>query len=63
MYENFKEFLQDKQKICIIQAENPDGDSLGSAIALDYLLGDKEISLYCPVDIPQYLHYLKIGHG
>ncbi|MBQ6414044.1 DHH family phosphoesterase [Candidatus Saccharibacteria bacterium] len=59
MYENFKEFLQDKQKICIIQAENPDGDSLGSAIALDYLLGDKEISLYCPVDIPQYLHYFE----
>ena len=59
MYEKFKEFLQDKQKICIIQAENPDGDSLGSAIALDYLLGDKEISLYCPVDIPKYLHYFE----
>lgn len=41
----------------MIQAENPDGDSLASAIALDYLLGDKEISLYCPVDIPKYLHY------
>ena len=59
MYEKFKEFLQDKQKICIIQAENPDGDSLGSAIALDYLLGDKEITLYCPVDIPKYLHYFE----
>ena len=56
MYESFKDFLSNKQKICIIQAENPDGDSLGSAIALDYLLTGKEISLYCPVDIPQYLH-------
>ena len=45
--------------LCIIQAENPDGDSLGSAIALDYLLTDKEISIYCPVDIPKYLRYFK----
>ena len=57
MYEKFSEFVAGKSKICIIQAENPDGDSLGSALALDYLLEDKEISLYCPVDIPKYLHY------
>ena len=57
MYNKFGEFLKDKNKICIIQAENPDGDSLGAAIALDYLLSDKEVSLYCPVDIPKYLHY------
>ena len=57
MYEMFSEFVKDKNKICIIQAENPDGDSLGSAIALDYLLSGKEVSLYCPVDIPKYLHY------
>lgn len=57
MYENFKNFLNDKKTICVIQAENPDGDSLGSAIALDYILNDKEVSLYCPVDIPKYLHY------
>ena len=57
MYDKFSDFLQGKNKICVIQAENPDGDSLGSAIALDYLLADKEISLYCPVDIPKYLHY------
>ncbi len=57
MYNNFEDFLKDKNKICIIQAENPDGDSLGSAIALDYLLDGKENSLYCPVDIPKYLRY------
>ena len=57
MYNKFSDFLNGKQKICIIQAENPDGDSLGSAIALDYLLSDREVSLYCPVDIPKYLHY------
>ncbi len=57
MYQVFSDFLNNKQKICIIQAENPDGDSIGSAIALDYLLTDKEISLYCPIDIPKYLRY------
>lgn len=59
MYKKFTEFLQDKKNICVIQAENPDGDSLGSAVALDYLLSDREISLYCPIDIPKYLHYFK----
>lgn len=57
MYQKFTEFIKDKSKICIIQAENPDGDSLGSTFALDYLLNDKEVSLYCPVDIPKYLRY------
>ena len=57
MYDVFSKFIQGKERICVIQAENPDGDSLASAIALDYLLSDKEISLYCPVDIPKYLHY------
>lgn len=57
MYDIFSSFISDKQRICIIQAENPDGDSLGSAIALEYLLSEKETSLYCPVDIPKYLRY------
>ena len=59
MYEKFIEFIEGKQKICVIQAENPDGDSLGSAIALDYLLAGKDVTLYCPVNIPQYLHYFE----
>ena len=57
MYQKFIDFVQDKKRICVIQAENPDGDSLGSAIALDYLLKDAEVSMYCPIDIPKYLHY------
>lgn len=57
MYQIFRDFLQDKKRIAVIQAENPDGDSLGSALALDYLLPEKEVSLYCPVDIPKYLRY------
>lgn len=57
MYDSFREFLQDKTRLCIIQAENPDGDSLGSAIALDYILSQTENTLYCPVDVPKYLRY------
>ncbi len=57
MYDVFSNFVKDKGRICVIQAENPDGDSLGSAVALDYILSDKEISLYCPVDVPKYLRY------
>lgn len=57
MYDTFSDFLRNKQHVTIIQAENPDGDSLGSALALDYLLQGKTITLYCPVDIPKYLRY------
>lgn len=57
MYDLFSDFIADKHCLCIIQAENPDGDSLGSAIALDYILQDSNNTLYCPVDIPKYLHY------
>lgn len=57
MSSDFKEFISKHHHICIIQAENPDGDSLGSALALFHILQHHEISLYCPVDIPKYLHY------
>lgn len=47
-------------KIVIIQADNPDGDSLASALALEQILGDldKEVVLYCGVDVPRYLRYM-----
>src|SRR5574344_834358 len=59
MYDKFTEFIKDKNSLCVIQAENPDGDSLGSALAIESLLKDKIISLYCPVNIPKYLRYYK----
>lgn len=48
------------QHIVVVQADNPDGDSLGSALALEHILGDmgKQVTLYCGVDMPGYLHYL-----
>lgn len=60
MYDSLKAATEIAQTIVVIQAENPDGDSLGSALALEEILGDqgKYVSLYCPVDIPKYLRYL-----
>ena len=59
MYKPAKQLIDTAQRIIVIQAENPDGDSLGSSLALEEILGDlgKEVSLYCPVDIPKYLRY------
>lgn len=61
MFEDAKKLIRDGKKVIVIQAENPDGDSLGSAMALEEILGDleKEVSLYCPVEIPKYLRYIK----
>jgi phosphoesterase RecJ-like protein len=61
MYKNASDMLTQGQRIVVIQAENPDGDSLGSALALEEIFGElgKEVSLYCPVEIPKYLRYVK----
>jgi phosphoesterase RecJ-like protein len=61
MYDEAKQLINLAKKIIIIQAENPDGDSLGSALALEDILGDlkKDIILYCPVEIPKYMHYIQ----
>lgn len=58
--ETINQLVQGAQKIVIIQADNPDADSLGSALALESSLGEmgKQVFLYCGVDIPSYLRYL-----
>ena len=60
MYDKACKLINSVKKIIIIQAENPDGDSLGSALALEEILGDlgKEVILYCPVEIPKYMRYI-----
>jgi phosphoesterase RecJ-like protein len=59
--EKIQEILGAAQRVVVLQADNPDGDSLGSALALEHILGDmgKEPYLYCGVDIPTYLRYLE----
>lgn len=52
--------IGDSKKIVIVQADNPDIDSLASSLALEAILEKqgKTAVLFCGVDIPSYLHYL-----
>lgn len=61
MFKEAQKLIESATKITVVQAENPDGDSLGSSLALEEILSDlkKTVSLYCPVDIPKYLRYVK----
>lgn len=61
MYEQVKQLVACSDKIIVVQAENPDGDSMGSALALEEILGDlgKKAVLYCPIEIPKYIRYIK----
>ncbi len=61
MIENIAQIIDDAQRIVVIQADNPDADSLGSALALEQILSErgKDIYLYCAVETPSYLRYLE----
>lgn len=61
MESQIQKIIEQAQKIVIIQPDNPDGDSLASALALEHILGDlgKQPYLYCGVDIPDYLKHLR----
>lgn len=54
-----QEFFAAYDTFGIIQAENPDADSLGSALALGEILEnqDRQVSHYCPVNLPKYIRY------
>jgi phosphoesterase RecJ-like protein len=60
MYDTAAQLINDAKKIIVIQAENPDGDSVGSSVALEEILSDlgKDVIMYCPVEIPKYLRYI-----
>lgn len=55
-----KELVDQANKILIIQPDNPDGDSLGSAIGLEQILTNlaKEAYMISGVNIPTYLNYI-----
>lgn len=61
MFDSILSALKDARKIVVIQAENPDGDSLGSSLALEELLSEagKDVRLFCAIDVPKYLHYIR----
>ncbi len=60
MFDSIKPKIETAQRIVVIQGENPDGDSLGSSIALEEILSElgKEVTMYCAIDMPKYLHYI-----
>lgn len=61
MVEHIKQIINEAEHIVVLQADNPDGDSLGSALALEQILSraGKSVYLYCGVEIPTYLRYLE----
>src|SRR6476620_1701540 len=61
MYEPVISAVANSKKVIVVQAENPDGDSLGASLALEEILSDigKQVVLYCPVEMPKYLRYLQ----
>lgn len=62
MFTEAQQLIEQAKTITIVQAENPDGDSLGSSLALEEVLGDmgKQVRMHCPIELPKYLHYI---HG
>lgn len=58
--DQIRQIIDDAKTIVVVQADNPDTDSLASSLALEQILGDmgKEIVLYCGVELPGYLKYL-----
>lgn len=54
------ELINAANTIVIIQADNPDGDSLASSLALETILGDmgKNPVMVCGIDMPAHLRYL-----
>lgn len=61
VFEQAAKLVHAAKHIVVIQGENPDGDSVGSSVALEEILGDlgKKVTLYCPVQIGSYLGYIK----
>lgn len=56
----FLERINSAKRIVVMQADNPDGDSLASSLALESILGDyaKDVYMYCAIDTPEYLKHL-----
>ncbi len=59
-YANVGKIVDESQHIVVLQADNPDGDSVGSSLALEAILSEmgKQVTLVCAIDIPAHLKYL-----
>lgn len=58
--QDIQKLIDAAESILIIQADNPDSDSLGSALALESILESqhKNTYLYCGVNIPDYIKHI-----
>lgn len=56
----FKDLVDSSEHIVVVQADNPDGDSVSSALILEQVLSDlgKKVTMFCGVEIPTYLRHL-----
>lgn len=59
-YVEIKDIVEQANHIVVLQADNPDGDSLGSALAMEAILSEmgKRVTLCCAVDMAAHLKYL-----
>ncbi len=59
--DKINELISNNQHFVVIQADNPDGDSLATALALESILEDmgKTVDLYCGVEVPGYLKFIE----
>lgn len=59
-YSEAQSLIDAAKHLLVLQADNPDGDSLGSALALEAILLEmgKTVTLVCAIDMPAHLKYL-----
>jgi phosphoesterase RecJ-like protein len=59
-YGEISKIVDSARSIVILQADNPDGDSLGSSLALEAIFSEmgKQVTMVCAVDMPAHLRYL-----
>lgn len=59
-YTKLNDLVSKSTSILILQADNPDGDSLASSLALEAIFSEMGKSVYmaCSVDMPSYLRFL-----
>ena len=60
-FSELADLLASRRKIAVIIANNPDADSVGSALALAEIFAQigKEVFVYCRATIPTYLRFLE----
>lgn len=61
LYAQAATLITSAKHIVVLQADNPDGDSLASALAMEAILleAGKVVTMVCGIDMPAHLRYLE----